>query len=226
MMKYHKASGKAVGFTLIELLIVVAIIAILAAIAVPNFLEAQVRSKVARVHADMRSVATAIESYAADFNMAPPGWREHSDLTPWGDVLGCYIHDRFAANKAALARLTTPIAYMTTIPSDPFQTKALKKAGAFDTTEMGPFPFNYDTYAPFGDDYAGGNFVQVKNMGYTWCLNSPGPALKDGNSARIILNNSALNKDIGHFVYDSSNGTVSTGLLMRTNKGVFEGPEQ
>ncbi len=50
-------------FTLIEILIVVAIIAILAAIAVPNFLEAQVRSKVSRTKSDMRSVATALESY-------------------------------------------------------------------------------------------------------------------------------------------------------------------
>jgi prepilin-type N-terminal cleavage/methylation domain-containing protein len=49
------------AFTLIELLIVVAIIAILAAIAVPNFLEAQVRSKVSRSYADMRSIATATE---------------------------------------------------------------------------------------------------------------------------------------------------------------------
>ncbi len=48
------------AFTLIELLIVVAIIAILAAIAVPNFLEAQTRAKVARVYADQRSIATAI----------------------------------------------------------------------------------------------------------------------------------------------------------------------
>ena len=59
------------AFTLIELLIVVAIIAILAAIAVPNFLEAQVRAKVARVHADMRAQATAIESYLVDNNYYP-----------------------------------------------------------------------------------------------------------------------------------------------------------
>ncbi len=59
------------GFTLIELLIVVAIIAILAAIAVPNFLEAQTRSKVSRVNAEFRTCATAFESYRVDYNRYP-----------------------------------------------------------------------------------------------------------------------------------------------------------
>ena len=54
------------GFTLIELLVVVAIISILASIALPNFLEAQTRSKVARVKADLRTLAGAIEMYITD----------------------------------------------------------------------------------------------------------------------------------------------------------------
>ena len=60
------------AFTLIELLIVVAIIAILAAIAVPNFLEAQVRSKVSKSRNDMRALATALETYKIDTNRYPP----------------------------------------------------------------------------------------------------------------------------------------------------------
>jgi len=93
------------GFTLIELLIVVAIIAILAAIAVPNFLEAQVRSKVSRTLADMRSMRTALEAYRIDYNNYPE--TDYGVRVPSGVGYGVY-------------RITTPVAYMTSIPSSPF----------------------------------------------------------------------------------------------------------
>ena len=59
------------GFTLIELLIVVAIIGIIAAIAIPNLLNAIDRGKQKRTMADMRSIGTAIESYSIDFSHYP-----------------------------------------------------------------------------------------------------------------------------------------------------------
>jgi type II secretion system protein G len=59
------------GFTLIELLIVIAIIGILAAIAIPNLLNAVQRGKQKRSMSDMRALATAIEAYAVDNNTYP-----------------------------------------------------------------------------------------------------------------------------------------------------------
>ena len=61
------------GFTLIELLIVVAIIGIIAAIAIPNLLNAIDRGKQKRTMADIRSIGTASEAYAVDNNFYPIG---------------------------------------------------------------------------------------------------------------------------------------------------------
>ena len=62
---------KAKGFTLIELLIVVAIIGIIAAIAIPNLLVALQKGRQKATMADMTSIGTAVESYIVDWGIAP-----------------------------------------------------------------------------------------------------------------------------------------------------------
>ena len=100
------------GFTLIELLIVVAIIAILAAIAVPNFLEAQTRSKISRAKADIRSMVTATEAYRTDHN----AYLNIQTVTSLSDY--SWTHE-----VNSLSSLTTPVGYMTSLPMvSPFGT--------------------------------------------------------------------------------------------------------
>jgi len=65
MRRLHTRSG---GFTLIELMIVVAIIGILAAIAIPNFLRFQLRSRVGEGKTNIAGIRTAEEAYFAEYN--------------------------------------------------------------------------------------------------------------------------------------------------------------
>ncbi len=111
---------KTAAFTLIELLIVVAIIGILAAIAVPNFINAQIRAKVSRVKSDIRALAQAHEMYYLDNNSYPP---ESEDNIFTG---------RRARSEAGLFFLTSPVSYIGSLPHDPFQDSA---AARFEGTE-------------------------------------------------------------------------------------------
>ncbi len=93
------------SFTLIELLIVVAIIGILAAIAVPNFLNAQIRAKVSRVESELRTCSVSIEAYRLDHGYYPT-YNNPLDRTPAPHFLPL--------------NLTTPVAYLSNLFNEVF----------------------------------------------------------------------------------------------------------
>lgn len=210
-----KANAKLTGFTLVELLIVVAIIAILAAIAVPNFLEAQTRSKVSRTKADMRTVATALEAYCVDNNNYPV-----ND--------GCY--------NVLPIQVTTPISYMTsTLIVDPFlnkehatlpcgppelgtyytYTKIVTLAEMMDIVSHGGPPPPVE-----GIDDPSFNAGAFERYG-KWRLVSNGPDRKYSQfSPAIPLGPWNETSVLGgaDMPYDPTNGTVSFGNVLRTQK--------
>jgi len=195
------------GFTLIELLIVVAIIAILAAIAVPNFLEAQVRAKVSRVKADFRVFATSLEAYFSDNNNYPIG-------RP-----GKTGKDYNTLSYQCLADLTTPVAYMTSVAMpDPFRPKF--KPGGSGSFE--PFSYIYLCYSgTFGERNSS---LWGFGMPKAWCMVSYGPDRTQQYPEWVPLWMAGLGtpvplttpyKDMMAMFYDPTNGTMSVGDIAR-----------
>ncbi len=112
MMRFRIARG----FSLIELLIVISIISIISGIGLINFLEAQTRSKVARTRADLRTMMTALEAYRADYtdyplNLVVPPLPD-GPKTPEGVSAGYPV---------VPPQLTSPVAFITTLPREPFR---------------------------------------------------------------------------------------------------------
>jgi type II secretion system protein G len=183
------------GFTLIELLIVVAIIAILAAIAVPNFLEAQVRSKVARTQSELRILSLALETYRIDNARYP-----RADL-------GTRVEQR-------LPGLTTPVAYLTSLPQDPFFKSAPTQLGGTSPVYV---------YAS-GNIYFGNAtlFNNTQYIGTIYSVAGRGPD-RDINFGGYCMAHPIALQSGAHLrgAYDPTNGTISPGDIIRLSPGTL-----
>jgi prepilin-type N-terminal cleavage/methylation domain-containing protein len=201
------------AFTLIELLIVVAIIAILAAIAVPNFLEAQTRAKVSRAKTDLRTISVAVESYAVDHNKYPPD----GDDTRTTDQMA--IMARYA-QKAWFAILTTPVAYISSAPFDPFNTKA--HTNPMDMTAIlfpGAPPHVY-SFMTDGGYYPNPLYpLQIAHGGNPskYGITSLGPDQTFNSST--FGDAKTMEEHVVQVSYDATNGTVSAGDIVRRGPG-------
>ena len=174
------------AFTLIELLIVVAIIGILAAIAVPNFLNAQVRAKVARAEADLRSIRTAFEMYRLDNNTYPP---TNNDPENW-------------------EMLQEPIAYLSFTPLDIFWTEMQMSKDSARYGQHGGYYMAWhiiwlDGVTQAGSGWTGPTVFNAYRSGAKYILLSRGP---DGQE-EIASQPDAI-------LYDLSNGVNSWGDII------------
>lgn len=172
---------------------VVPVAGMLAAIAVPNFLEAKGRSSVARSMADMRSMAVAIESYYVDCS-AYPAYSANVENNFFADYVGDApelgnVPTFRLKNPPNLYILTSPISYMTSYIPDPFAPAKGATYGYYSTATG-------------------------------WIIWSPGPDKKyDINSSnvnRIYQPEGQLpSPELIELTYDPTNGSVSPGDVYR-----------
>jgi prepilin-type N-terminal cleavage/methylation domain-containing protein len=201
------------AFTLIELLITVAIIAILASIAVPNFLYAQTRTKMARVSSDLRTLATAIEAYTADYNLPPLDWKVsrgdpmYEGMAPSTSGI---LHPGYSRADGVHAGLTTPVAYV----SDCWVTDPFVKGESLERIPFDQQKYSYNWFAPENlrgavpnTDYAIQKYADYYGC---WRLGSIGPD-------QDYYNGSA-SPYVASRVYDATNGILSSGNIWRSQK--------
>lgn len=214
MIGKHARTGNPRGFTLIELLIVVAIIAILAAIAVPNFLEAQTRSKVSRVLSDLRTMRTAVETYAVDTNRYP--------RTSWGcgpgGAGGSGPGDAYQGQPiwGTLVpwEITTPISYLTSLPRDPF--------AAGDTQDWDAIFYTYqEVNSKISYASKGYSCPVPGERGFIYVVTAPSlRATLDYMGLYFLWSIGPAGTDQPEFYmqYDSTNGTISEGRVFVSQK--------
>ncbi|MCA9416348.1 MAG: prepilin-type N-terminal cleavage/methylation domain-containing protein [Candidatus Omnitrophica bacterium] len=211
-----KGLGVRRGFTLIELLIVIAIILILIAIALPNFLEAQIRARVTKAKAEIRTLGIAMESYRLDWKIYP------------GRSVPYYKEPGIQKNQAGITWLTSPVQYITAIPDDPFPTKENVETGD-------PIDSTVYTYNIMGADNFPQELLTHPHGGgllVTYVIVSAGPdapALQERAAGCIVCPHAGSSPAYCGSLhsYSPTNGTKSVGdLWLWGGEGVWVGQGQ
>lgn len=207
------------AFTLIELLVVVAIISILSGIAVPNFLDAQVRSKVSRMRTDMRTLATAIEAYHVDNNAYPRRQIPSRPSAPPGSSPPLQTGD-VTKRAEDMSRLTTPVSYMESLAPDIFEVQLAPPNNLIDYWDRNIILEVRGTVSnlrPTNPKYAAVND--------RWAFFSVGPDRHFGNVSSNLGNYPRSTTLPSSYAvdYDPTNGTVSPGNVWRfsSNRGAI-----